>query len=115
MESIDEACSNPLYNKGILHSNPELISSVAFKSGVRFAQRWISVEDGLPEYSTSDMPNRVNVKFINILNEICVTTAELMQVPRHCFENPPMDDCWFVYPSAGHVLRNVIEWKPIEY
>ena len=85
-----------------------------FKAGVEFAQRWISVEDELPEITTINNHNAVNVKFKTIYGDERVCTATLESFPQHCGENSPMNDVWYVYPSGGHVLRNVTHWRPIE-
>jgi hypothetical protein len=35
---IDEAAEDIEYNKGLIHSNPRLLSSVSFTSGVKYAE-----------------------------------------------------------------------------
>ena len=85
-----------------------------FEAGVEFAQRWISVEDELPEITTINNHNAVNVKFKTIYGDERVCTATLESFSQHCGENSPMNDVWYVYPSGGHVLRNVTHWRPIE-
>ena len=90
------------------------LEQLAFKAGVEFAQRWISVEDELPEITTINNHNAVNVKFKTIYGDERVCTATLESFSQHCGENSPMNDVWYVYPSGGHVLRNVTHWRPIE-
>ena len=85
-----------------------------FKAGAEFAQRWISVEDELPEFTTINNQNEVNVKFKTIHGDERVCTATLESVSQHCGENSPMNNVWYVYPSGGSILRNVTHWRPIE-
>jgi hypothetical protein len=37
-EEVDEAANNIKHNLGLLHSNPRLLSTVSFVSGVEFAE-----------------------------------------------------------------------------
>ena len=39
--------------------------------------------------------------------------AEFQYVPRHNFENPPIDKRWFVYTSGGSELRTITHWQPL--
>ena len=87
---------------------------ISFKAGVEFAQRWISVEDELPEITTINNHNHVNVKFKTINGDERVCTATLESVSQHCGENSPMHNVWYAYPSGGHILKNVTHWRPIE-
>ena len=41
MKTIEEAADSLEFNKGVIHSNPYLMVTQSFKSGVEFAQRWI--------------------------------------------------------------------------
>ena len=118
MKTIDEAAKD--YVKGF-GGNPELsLSEIIeyaiedFKAGAEFAQRWIPVDDELPEYTTIDKHNAVNVKFTTINGDVRECTATLELVSQHCFENSPMHNRWFVYPSGGHELKTVTHWRPIE-
>ena len=104
-----ESKANPMFR-----SLEVSIAEKAFKAGVEFAQRWISVEDELPEITTINNHNAVNVKFKTIYGDERVCTATLESFSQHCGENSPMNDVWYVYPSGGHVLRNVTHWRPIE-
>lgn len=49
MKKIEEARRGLPENRGVLMSSLQLIAEVSFESGVAFAQRWIPVEDELPE------------------------------------------------------------------
>ena len=90
------------------------LERAAFKAGVEFAQRWISVEEELPEFTTIDYHNAVNVRFKTICGDVRECTATLEKVSQHNFENSPYHNRWFVYPSGGHELKTVTHWRPIE-
>ena len=52
MKTIEEAAkeiSDKFKNSGRIYSNPESAIRDGFKAGVEFAQRWISVEEELPQ------------------------------------------------------------------
>ena len=120
MKTIEEA-KDDCINYGCLKYRESYCTAVyangidyGFEAGVEFAQRWISVEDELPEITTINNHNAVNVKFKTIHGDERVCTATLESVSQYCGENSPMNDVWYVYPSGGHVLRNVTHWRPIE-
>ena len=48
MKTIKEAADSLEFNKGVIHSNPYLMVTQSFESGVEFAQRWIPIEEELP-------------------------------------------------------------------
>ena len=56
---------------------------------------WVSVE------SITDEGYYLCV-FKTVTDDIRQCVVSMQYVPRHCFENPPMDKTFFVYPSAGH-------------
>lgn len=112
METIKEAAHEYFRKAQLGLENPG--SESGFIAGVKFTQRWISVEEELPEITTLNKHNAVNVKFKTIYGDERVCTATLESVSQHCGENSPMNDVWYVYPSGGHVLRNVTHWRPIE-
>jgi len=49
MKTIKEAAKSPEFNRALLLSNPHQVITKSFESGVKFAQRWISIDDELPE------------------------------------------------------------------
>lgn len=87
-----------------------------FKRGVKFAQKqlnneWVSVEEKLPDYSTNEGYNVVLVK----LRDGMICTATLMQITQHCFENSPILNKWYVFPSMGNDITNEVNyWKEIK-
>lgn len=52
MKTIKEASESLEFNRGLIQSNPKLMITESFNSGVEFAQRWIPVEEGLPDFLT---------------------------------------------------------------
>ncbi|HEY5590640.1 MAG TPA: hypothetical protein VIK55_06440 [Paludibacter sp.] len=85
-----------------------------FKAGSAEAQRWIPIEEELPEFTSAYFHNAVNVRFAINTGEVRETTATLEAVPRHNFNPSPVDSRWFIYPSSGHELKAVTHFRPIE-
>lgn len=117
MKTIEEAsieCAN-MYLQGYRDSYPADENDFidVFESGVEFAQRWIPIEEELPEYTDFKNHNPINVKFTTILGEERVCTATFEKVRRHLFENSPYDDAWIIYPSGGRRLTTITHWRPI--
>ena len=113
MKTIEEAAKD--FNDSHVNGHhPQKWVSDIFKAGVEYAQRWIPVQEELPEYTDLKNHNPINVKFTTILGEERVCTATFEKVRRHLFENSPYDDAWVVYPSGGRRLTTVTHWRPIE-
>lgn len=90
------------------------IKQLAFKEGFEFAKSWIPVEDELPEISTFEKPNVVNVKFRTFKDdEEMICSATLEEVSQNAFENTPKLKRWFVYPSEDSYLKTVTHWREI--
>ena len=111
MKTIEEAAID--YALSREDNDYTIETEMAFEAGVEFAQRWIPVQEELPEYTDLKNHNPINVKFTTILGEERVCTATFEKVRRHLFENSPYDDAWIVYPSGGRRLTNVTHWRPI--
>ena len=74
--------------------------------------RWIPIEEKLPEISSLEKYNVVNVKFKTFkTDEEMVCSATLEEISQHCFENSPKHKRWFIFPSAGHELKTVTHWR----
>ena len=118
MKTIEEAAIEHMSKINLSQENKQYICDgdfgISFHEGVEFAQRWIPVEEELPEYTDLKNHNPINVKFTTILGEERVCTATFEKVRRHLFENSPYDDAWVVYPSGGMRLTTVTHWRPIE-
>jgi len=70
------------------------------------ADGWIPVTSIKPPYNT-----RVLAAFKTVTGNTVECVAQLVLVQRHCFENPPMDETWFVYPTVGHRIEPEY-WMP---
>lgn len=90
------------------------VSMKDFEAGAAFVQRWIPVEEELPEIS-EDNYNVVLVQFERVPGEMRECTAYLTNVQRYNSPDSPYDKRWFVYPSGEHELHNVIAWRPLQY
>jgi hypothetical protein len=97
-------------------SKQEVVTKIEkfVKERIEFANRFIPVEEELPELTTGDIHNAVNVKFITIHREEKKCTAVLEPITRHSGEDSPVDFRWFVYPSIGYELKTVTHWRPID-
>ena len=121
MKTIEEAADNYIQSKYKEFALLDIIGEDTsikdfrddFKAGVKFAQRWIPIEEELPEYTDFKNHNPINVKFTTILGEERVCTATFEKVRRHLFENSPYDDAWIIYPSGGRRLTTITHWRPI--
>ncbi|MHB8871730.1 MAG: hypothetical protein ACYC5G_04720 [Candidatus Doudnabacteria bacterium] len=109
METINEAL-----NKAFIKSGENAYFGSGFYSGVEFSQRWIPVEEELPELTDGATNNAVNVKFITIHGDTMKCTAVLEPITRHSGSDSPVDLRWYVYPSIGHELKTVTHWRPME-
>lgn len=75
---------------------------------------WISVSDELPEFNT--------VVLVKVYRDSGITwpkadyscAAKLSRVTRHCGENSPIDNRWYVFPSGGtEITKDVTHWMPL--
>jgi hypothetical protein len=83
------------------------------------------------QYSASQVNNTVEDKWISVdtppsiykfggylilfndnQGEVRQCVASFEGVPRHGFNNPPIDKRWFVYPSIGHEIKPT-HWQPL--
>ena len=80
MKTIEEEAMNIRTNKAVLYSNPKMILIHSFKSGVEFAQRWISIIENPPSFN--DKGIIVKTKYgeyllFNHLNLACIQLYEI--------------------------------------
>ena len=100
MISIDDAAKSLEFNRGLLQSSTSLLCTNSFKCGVEFAQRWIRVEDELPEH-------------------VLIVLAKSMN-RHHPFiaSYHAIRDKWYYYDfetNDFYKLDEVVEqWKPID-
>lgn len=78
------------------------------------SNQWVSVEDRLPDYNEAVLVNCYRERGVTWPESRFICTATLTQVTRHCGENPPLDNRWYVRPSGGHeITKDVTHWKPL--
>jgi len=83
----------------LLLSNPHQVITKSFESGVKFAQRWISVDDELPEEGVL-----VQVKYIH--------PAGVQYT--HDYIEEDIDDESGKHFKAWHDDYGATHWRPIE-
>lgn len=101
MKTIEEAVIDCSINTGLFMSSVIQIAERSFKSGVEFAQRWISISEELPETKPNHYKRRIskNILFQTVKNVyLGYYDSELNE--------------WY---SGGELIKNIIKWKPIEY
>ena len=91
---IEEAANEFINNHTIIF--PDSAVKKAFKAGINFAQRWISIEDELPKYYQPILAD--NGEYITVIARVSDGDEDF-------------------YPICGtHVYMNPdpIKWRPIE-
>ena len=78
---------------------------ISFKAGVEFAQRWISVEDELPEFDKSKYPNGDFEIFL-----VRMSTGSISPKVKYCVANLIAIGRW----SCEFDWNVVTHWRPIE-
>lgn len=94
MQTIEEATNEYVNNYTIIF--PESAVKKAFKEGVEFAQKWISIEDELPQYYQTVLAD--NGEYITVIARVSDGDEDF-------------------YPICGtHVCMNPdpIKWRSIE-
>ena len=76
-----------------------------FKAGVEFAQRWISVEDELPEFDKSKYPDGDFEIFL-----VRMSVGSISPKIKYCVANLIMVGRW----SCEFDWNVVTHWRPIE-
>lgn len=99
MQTIEEATNEYVNNHTIIF--PESAVKKAFKAGVEFAQRWINIEDKLPEIDKENPRKLYLVKVI----EGSMTPKEIITVAY-------LRNRWKWSCEMDWV--RVISWRPIE-
>ena len=101
-ESIDyaESKANPMFR-----SLEVSIAAKAFKAGVEFAQRWISVEDELPNFDKYKYPNGDFEIFL-----VKMSTGSISPKIKYCVANLIAEGRW----SCEYDWSVVTHWRPIE-
>ena len=74
---------------------------ISFKAGVKFAQRWISVEDELPEVGVEVIVKTINLKY----------SIAKMYTPKDYNGNILGEKEW---KGSGTFKSSITHWRPIE-
>ena len=102
-------------------SRPKIIRAIneikklqAENAELRKQGEWISVEDELPECNTVVLVKVYRERGISWPEADYSCAAKLSRVTRHCGENSPIDNRWYVFPSGGtEITRDVTHWMPL--
>jgi len=78
------------------------ITKTDFKAGVEFFQRWIPVEEELPETENE----------ANGLSKVCICKGEEMADEFAAYYDEFAEN-WKIYPIG--LMTTVTHWRPIEY
>ena len=81
------------------------LERLAFKAGAEFAQRWISVEDELPNFDKYKYPNGDFEIFL-----VKMSTGSISPKIKYCVANLIAEGRW----SCEYDWSVVTHWRPIE-
>lgn len=99
-EKLTIAANDLRYNRGIIQSNIKSLTVESFISGVKYAMRWIKVDDELPEIGV-----KVLVKTKNGSVSVCE-----MYTPKDCHGTVLGEKEW----KGSHSFKSsIIEWRMI--
>ena len=104
MKKIKEASHEYFRAAQLGFENPG--SEAGFKAGVEFAQRWISVEDELPDFDKSKYPNGDFEIFL-----VKMATGSISHKIKYCVANLIAEGRW----SCESDWNVVTHWRPIEH
>ena len=103
MKKIKEASHEYFRAAQLGFENPG--SEAGFKAGVEFAQRWISVEDELPNFDKYKYPNGDFEIFL-----VKMSTGSISPKIKYCVANLIAEGRW----SCEYDWSVVTHWRPIE-
>lgn len=115
MKTIDDAAKSQSYkyiHDNIEYSHPNFVANERFDSfclGVEFAQRWIPIDEELPQTYKSDIYN------INISDFVLIKTDNgnlyKARLYNKIIESSIFND---FYSIDNFIFSNVTHWRPIE-
>ena len=105
MKKIEEAAEIYYQSNEYQKSNSLNRFDNIFKAGVEYAQRWISVEDELPDFDKSKYPNGDFEIFL-----VRVSTGSINPKVKYCVANLIAEGRW----SCESDWNVVTHWRPIE-
>jgi hypothetical protein len=112
MKTIEEAKDDCILDCGCLNYRESDYTAgyaggidYGFEAGVEFAQRWISVEDELPDFDKSKYPNGDFEIFL-----VKMATGSINYKIKYCVANLIAEGRW----SCEFDWNVVTHWRPIE-
>ena len=99
LNEVDKLKENDL--KELPKSFAFAVSMDSFREGVEFVQRWIPIEEELPE---ENIPVLVKMDYCFAFTDIIATDVCYLRLHR-----------WINALRNQHSNSNVIAWRPIEY
>ena len=96
MKTIEKTCTEFCKKLNSVYDEKQV-----FKAGVEFAQRWIPIEEELPE---ENIPVLVKMDYCFAFTDIIATDVCYLRLHR-----------WINALRNQHSNSNVIAWRPIEY
>lgn len=112
MKTLDQAVKDyvqPMVDEGM----PELdivFSSADFKNGVEFAQKWISVEDELPEQVEKLLVNKIKSENVLVKRKWDYNGEIAIEINCRFCPSPRIGFLWNIEYKGS----SIIEWRPIE-
>lgn len=103
METIEQAAID--YAESLEDNDYTIETEAAFKAGVEFAQRWISVEEELPDIGEEVLVKRELRQGDTWVQRFCSVSTRL--APSGEWEDVKWSD-------VGHTRGIVTHWRPIE-
>lgn len=99
MQTIEEASNMMIQfeNKVLLR-----VAKRHFKNGVEFAQKWIPVEEDLPEVDVPVLIRTKNGKY----------KVSSMYIPKDCHGNILGEKRW---KGSTSFVESITDWRPITY
>ena len=108
MKTINEAAKDFAKTRSCENEFQFILDTEAFKKGVEFAQRWIRVEDELPEQVEELISNKI--KSENVLVKRKWDDGEIVIEINYRF--CPSPQIGFVW-NIEYNRSSIIEWRPI--
>ena len=106
MKTIEDSFDDFFFNLKKNHDVVDyLLNKKSFEVGVEFAQRWISVEDELPDFDKSKYPNGDFEIFL-----VRMSTGSISPKVKYCVANLIAIGRW----SCEFDWNVVTHWRPIE-
>ena len=113
-KDMDSVVDFEVYKEKVSLALDEIKKLQAENAELKKQNKWISVDDELPEFNTVVLVKVYRERGISWPEADYSCTAKLPRVVRHCGENSPVDNRWYVFPSGGtEITRDVTHWMPL--